>query len=309
MTDTTEQNVAPSAPAENEASLRDQIGSALDQSGFAAPEQSQATQAQREYARDQGGKFANEQNAVVKPPVWYKQEHGVAWEQLPDAFQRAVYQREREISMELQRRAESAKPWDALQQNLGEFAQELQKYGMQPTDYFAQLHTINQSLRQDPVATLQWLAGEYGVDWQGLVDQQYQRQASQDPEIANLRQTVQQMEMQLRQFQTAAQTERHQQAVSQIDAFFQNRPHRDLVQKDMALFLQTGRAQSLEEAYDLAVRLHLSMLNEQQRGQTQRAKAAAVSTVRGAPSPGANGSLKPGDLRATLEAAWEGLLS
>jgi hypothetical protein len=310
-----QQDAAPeAAPQDAAPSLRDQIGAALEQSGFVGREEAPAeTPAQREYRRDQAGKFANEQTAVVKPPAWYKPDYGVEWEKLPDPFRQALYERERAFSQEIQRRAESAKPWQSLQESLGEFSRELQNYGMQPTDYFAQLHNINQSLRQEPVATLQWLAGEYGVDWQSLVDAQYQRQATQDPEVSTLRQTVQQLEQQLRQFQSMTQQERQHQAVAQVDAFFKDRPHRDLVQQDMAMLLQNGRAQNLEEAYDMAVRLHPqlgpSMLAEQQRGQAQRARAAAVSSVRGAPSPGANGSAKPGDLRSTLEAAWEGLIS
>jgi hypothetical protein len=117
-------------------------------------------------------------------------------------------------------------------------------------------------------------------------------------------------------WQNQIQQQERAKAEAEISEFAAGKPHLDAVRGDMADLLSTGKAKTLNEAYDMAVWMRPDIrqtLIEQQRAeaqrtaaaelQAQRAKTAAVS-VKGS-SPSSGGATAPsGSLRDQLAAAF-----
>lgn len=316
-------------------SIREALESAM---GGAPQGETAEEKAARDYARDEAGRFAKAQEDAAKAaqeapkqpeapvwrPNWYKDEFG-DWRQMPEPFRQALQERERAFAVEIQRRAEALKPWDTVNQALTEYQQELQAAGVTPHQYVQNLVQADRYLRTQPVEALQWIAKSYGVDLAQLAQQAIQGEQALTPEqrqyraeLEELRQLKAQQENWLRQQQEQQRLaqeaqERAEMAriEAEIQAFAKDRPHFETVRGLMAPLMDSGAASTLAEAYDMAVRAHPElgprMLAEQQRAQAQKAKAAGVSSLRGAPTPGAS-SANPKDLRASLEAAWDSMM-
>lgn len=158
------------------------------------------------------------------------------------------------------------------------------------------LLTVESSLRNPATAPqmVQQLAQAYGVDLAALVNgspQPQRQQPSFDPNII-----PQLVERQVTEKLTAYQQD--QALNSEIQQFASARgtdgqvahPHFETVKSTMGILLQSGQAQTMQEAYDKAIWLSPEtrpqpqiQVNNQQ--QVQRAKRAAVS-VNGAPQNG-----------------------
>jgi hypothetical protein len=191
--------------------------------------------------------------------------------------------------------------------------------GMKPEQAISALLKADHTLRtSDPQTRLDYfmqLAGEYGVNLQGMPQGQQQ---AVDPtifalknELANVRGEVQTWKQQ----QEAAE-----QAVlsNEIEGFAQKAEFFEEARPEMIKLLQSGVAETLEDAYDRAVygnrELREKVLSAQQAEQNAKmaaeknraakaARAAAVS-VRSA-TPGANTAPKAQSRRALIEEAFE----
>lgn len=319
-----------------EATPAPSIREALEGAMNAAPSSETAEEkAARDYARDEAGRFAKAQEEAAKAaqeapkqpeapawrPNWYKDEYG-DWRQMPEPFRQALQERERAFAVEIQRRAEALKPWETVNQALTEYQQELQAAGISPHQYVQNLVQADRYLRADPIAALQWIAKSYGADLAQIAQQATQQETALTPEQRAMRAELERLESlriqqenwlrqqqeQQRQAQEAQERAEMARIEAEIQAFAKDRPHFETVRGLMAPLMDSRAASTLAEAYDMAVRAHPElgprMLAEQHRAHAQKAKAASVSSLRGAPTPGAS-SANPKDLRASIEAAWD----
>jgi hypothetical protein len=305
--------------------VEDDIGALLDEAneGREAPE--------RQYNRDEVGKFAPRpreeapapaQAAPVQTPqeppwkpVWYKDDYG-DWSKLPEPLRQALREREQGIERKLQEVGGPANNWRQLEQMLQPWQQQLQQAGVQPAEYFAQLHQANEFLLQDPVRALAWLAQENGVDLVDFAQQVLgQTSAGRDPTVAYLKQQVEQLEDQLHRVSTTQQSfTQAQQAArdaalrDEVETFGKDKPHFSELKPVMARLLQAGEAHDLPSAYEKAVWLHPDarerILQDQRRTNVSRARAQAVSP-RGAPIAGGRAS---NGARLSLEDEIAGLI-
>lgn len=214
---------------------------------------------------------------------------------------------------EFKSHSERAKAYDAV---IAPYQQHLQKLGVDAPTAINALMRADVTLRtSDPATKAQYfaqLAREYGIDLGQVqappqVDPQTQYLMGQ---LNELRQSQQLWQNQLQQQEQA----KAQQELSQFATA--ERPHFDAVRVDMADLLETGKAQSMQEAYEMAVWMRpdiRSTLIEQQRAeaqrkaietaQAQRAKTAAVSVKGSSPIAGGVQPVK-GSLREILEAGF-----
>lgn len=188
--------------------------------------------------------------------------------------------------------------------------------GVDAPTAIAKLFQADHTLRYSDPATkarfLGQLAQEYGVDLG-----QVQNAPPIDPNVQYLQQQTQLMQQQLQQFHQQQEMREQAGYQSEIQKFASDpaHPHFEAVKEDMALLLQTGKAQDLKDAYDTAVWMRADIrqsLVEQQRAeaqrtateqaQSQRAKSAAVSVKGSSPAGGGVQPVK-GSLRDQIEAA------
>jgi hypothetical protein len=267
------------------------------------------------YSRDDAGRFAQKQaeeaaaaaKAPADPasqpwrPMWYKDEFG-DWQKMPEPFRNALKERESAFERKLQEVGQPANTWKSLEQKIAPYAQELAASGVQPAQYFEQLHAANEYLRTDPEAAIKWLADSQGVDLIALADKIYaeaggQQQQPADPQISQLQQHIARLEQQLGGVTSFQQQTLEQQRqaelnkrLSEVDEFAKDKPHFDALEPTMVRLMKGGEANGLADAYEKASWLHPEVreriLADQRKTGVSRARAAAQSPRNGAVTNG-----------------------
>ncbi len=167
---------------------------------------------------------------------------------------------------------------------------------------------------QTKARAIQQVCQQYGVDLNLVA----QAPGPANPEVDQLRQQLQQLQGQWTQRQQQERQQIEQQVLTQVETFGQDpkHPHFKAVSAHMGALMQAGQAETMEQAYEMAVwarpELRTQLLaaqtaqqtqTQQTRQRTEKARAKAVS-VRGgpggytAPNPNPNASV-----RESLEAA------
>ena len=205
----------------------------------------------------------------------------------------------------------------AFEQAIAPYAQNIQQLGLDAPQAIQRLLHADHTLRNsDPVTKAQYLqslAHEYGIDLN--LAQQPQNIDPQTQYLMNqlneLRQTQQMWQNSLQQQeQTKANHELAQFATAEKEHF-------DAVRNDMADLLEAGKAQSLQDAYEMAIwmrpDIRQTLIERQQtearrqqeeQARNQRARAASVS-VRGSSPTSSSSQTVAGSLRDILEAQFD----
>lgn len=269
----------------------------------------------------------SEPKSKVPPPSSWKKDHWGSWEKIAtENPQLADYlnQREGEFAKGVstyKQEYESVKPLaDAIQPLLPT----LQQYGIQPAQWITNMGQAHHSLvfgtPQQKLQMFTKLAQDYQVPLQALYDPQAQQQFL-------MQQTLQpQVQQQPNIDELFEKKWIEKSAVSELDQFTSAKdgsgnplyPHYERVRDDMALFLESGKAQDLKSAYEKAIRLHDDIwqaeqdakhtasqkaAQEAQQRQVNKAKATAVSPRTA--TPGVTTAKTPTGIRAAIESAVE----
>ena len=273
----------------------------------------------REDGRDEKGRFApkepKEPEAKAaeaeeapapeeKKPEYVRAPHGwsvaakAAYGELPEAVKEAIAKREEEVSQGFARYGGLKQYAEIAERNGTTLAQAVNDYakiedGLR-RDFVSGIDAINARFGINPVQFIQAYAARHGVDFTG----QQTAQAGYQPPSVDPDAIIQRA--------TAAIEEKFaaRESLTAIEQF-KNDPQNQYfenVREDMAILLQTGKAKTLQEAYDRACWMHPEiravLLKSQNTNATssnaaavQKAKAASKA-VGGAPSPGFNPGTK-----------------
>lgn len=195
---------------------------------------------------------------------------------------------------EFKSHSERAKAYD---QAFAPYRQHLQTLGVDEPTAISKLMKADYTLRtSDPITKATYfkqLAQEYGVDLN--IEPQ-----NIDPNTRYLMDQLNQLRQQQQMWQNQVQSQEQTRVQSELAQFATDeRPHFDAVRSDMADLLETGKAEDLQEAYDMAVWMRPDIrqtLLDQQRAEVQRkaaeqaqalkAKAASVSVKGSSPMSG-----------------------
>lgn len=204
----------------------------------------------------------------------------------------------------------------AYESAIAPYRQTIQSMGMDEPAAIAALLQADHTLRySDPATKAQYLAQlaqQYGVDLG-----QVQAPQPVDPQVQYLQQQMSALRQQQMLWQNSIQQQEQAKAHQELEGFSgSGKTHFEAVRNDMADLLESGKAASLEQAYEMAIWMRPDIrqtLVEQQRIEAQkqyeekqrltRAKSASVS-VRGS-SPSSSGTQPvTGDLRSILESQF-----
>lgn len=301
-------------PEEHDDGLDAALGAALDEQaeGGAPPE--------REYARDDSGKFARKEQTTEETPspdaapaapvdgdkapslpktwspLWWKNEFG-EWEKMPEGLRKQLEQREREAQQGINERAQKLKTWEPIEQFFSANAQRLQQAGVTGQQYVSNLINADEYIRNDPAAGLKWLAESYGIDLYQLADWAAQQGGQQparngggdDQYTKRLEQRLAQLEQ---RFDPAriAQEEQRKAAEQHVAAWAKDKPYFAELRADMGALSTRYPEATLDELYERAMWAHPTLrqrIQSDQRAQeVQRARAAAVSPRTSSSPPG-----------------------
>ena len=274
-------------------------------------------------ARDDSGKFVKQDTAEEpvwkRPPASWKKDYHEAWATADPRIQEYAWQREEQMRKGVQPLLSKAQYADDMQKVMAPYENTIRGLGMEPTQAVKALmeadHTLRTTNGEQRAAYFRQLAQQYGVSLDGnsnfpQVDQNY---SSLQNELIDLRGKLTSWEQ-----QTEAQ--QNQVLLNEIDQFSQGAEHFESVRPTMIQLLQGGVAETLQEAYDKAVRiddnLYESMVQSQQAEKASKrsadlnraakaARSAAVS-VRSS-TPGTNTAPKAQDRRSLLAEQFDGI--
>lgn len=287
----------------------------------AKPEAKPAEQAEQvEQGQATTQHSASDASDDVAPSSW-KRDIAEKWAELPTEVKAEIQRREAEYHQGIERYKPAVQFAQEMNAAITPYVRNIQASGVPAPQAMNHLLMIEDKLRngdeQAKLQTLVKIAADYGIDLQKA------GQTPPDPRMWQMEQQLQQERMARENYQRS-QADRDNQAVtSEIEAFAsaEGHEHFESVKADMAVMLQSGMAQSLQDAYDKAVwarpELRQSLVEKErteaekratEQAQRTKAKSAAVG-VKGSP-PNSSGALPANaSLEDTVAAAMDGLIS
>ena len=258
---------------------------------------------------------AEEVKPVSRPSTW-KKEYVQIWDKMEKGeqiskddftkFAEYANQRESEYKKGVSTYKAEADRAKSYENAIAPYADNLQRRGIQPTQYIENLVRAEQILSNAPydqkVQVFQKLAADYGIQLNG-------GQVTQlDPYTQQLMNQLNMVNQEVSSIKGRFAQEENQRLMNEIQKYQSdtaNYPHFDVVREEMAQLLELGKAQDLETAYKKAVRMNDDVWSlEQERllkdakqsavkaQQVAKAKAAAVSPKSVTPS---GRVIEPGD--------------
>ena len=254
------------------------------------------------------GKNEEKEEKVTRPSTW-KKEYVTIWDKMESGeqiskedftkFAEYANQRESEYKKGVSTYKAEADRAKSYENAIAPYAQDLQRRGIQPTQYIENLVRAEQILSNagydQKVQVFQKLASDYGIQLNG------NGQVTQlDPYTQQLMNQLNMVNQEVSSIKGRFAQEENQRLMGEIERVrsdVEKFPHFDVVREEMAQLLELGKAQDLETAYKKAVRMNDDVWAlEQDRllkdakqsavkaQQVAKAKAAAVSPKSTTPS-------------------------
>jgi hypothetical protein len=248
------------------------------------------------------------QERITRPSTW-KKEYVNIWDKMEKGeqiskedftkFAEYANQRESEYKKGVSTYKAEADRAKSYENAIAPYAQDLQRRGIQPTQYIENLVRAEQILSnagyEQKLQVFQKLAQDYGIQLNGNG-----QVAQLDPYTQQLMNQLNMVNQEVSSIKGRFAQEENQRLMGEIERVrsdVERFPHFDVVREEMAQLLELGKAQDLETAYRKAVRMNDDVWElEQDRllkdskqsaikaQQVAKAKAAAVSPKSTTPS-------------------------
>lgn len=288
--------------------------------------------------RDESGRFASktevkaepatepatepaEEPVWAKPPASWKKEYHEHWLKADPKMREYAYQREEQMRKGVEPLLSKAQFADAMNAALEPYLPTIRGLGLTPDKAVAALAQADHTLRtSSPEQRLQYfmqLAQSYGINLQGQVQGQ-SPSPTVDPMVYALQNELNMVRGEVMGWKQQQEMAENQKLLDEINSFSTKAEYFEEARPTMIQLLQSGVAQTLDEAYNKAVRLNEELFDKVQSARqaqvaskqsselnkaAKAARAAAVS-VRSA-TPGANTAPKAQGRRALLEEAFD----
>lgn len=280
-------------------------------------------------ARDEAGKFVKQEAETVsqaedpvwkRPPASWKKDYHEVWKTADPRIQEYAWQREEQMRKGVEPLITKAQFADEIQKAIAPYEQTIRGLGLQPSQAIQALmqaeHTLRTGNPDQRAAYFRQLAQQYGVNIEGNSS----IAANSNPDFYALQNEINSLKGKLSTWEAQSESQQNQVLLNEIDDFAQKAEHFEAARPTMIQLLQSGVAQTLQEAYDKAIRmddnLFESMLQSRQAEEAAKrsanlnkaakaARSAAVS-VRSS-TPGTNTAPKAQDRRSLLAEQFDGL--
>jgi hypothetical protein len=301
---------------------------AILEQGFEAAEKGEPVEAS---GRDDRGRFApkvEEPLQEAEPPVWrrppasWKKDYHDVWQKADPKMQEYAWQREEQMRAGVEPLLAKAQFADTMQEAIAPYLPTIQGMGLTPEKAVSALMQADYTLRtaapQQKMQLFAQLAQSYGINLGAMgANPQAAPQNSVDPLVWQLQNELNNVRGEVMGWKQQQEMQQNQQLLGEINQFSLKADHFEEARPTMIQLLQSGMAETLEEAYDKAIRLNPDLYEQVSKAQqaeqaakqakefnraAKAARAAAVS-VRSA-TPSANTAPKAANRRALLEEAF-----
>lgn len=312
-----EQQLAPTteaaAPAAPETSVRETLEAAYE--AASGPE------------RDESGKFAADKNSPAPeeaaaperpaPPEGWGDKAKVDWNRLPRSVQDEVLSRTA---------APPSAPPDPLAPVFQQLRGTFQGRGIVPEQGITAFAQIVGQLYEDPRATLQTLAKQFGVTDLGADNPPKSEAAQQweDPavtavkaELADIKAWKAAQEREAQSAKAAVEQRVYRDVTTEIESFAKDKPDFAKVRPQMAALMQSGQAKDLADAYDQAIWANpqtraAQIERTQKAAEAERAAAAAKARTSASVNVRSDTTASPAparDIRDTMSRTYDAVMS
>ena len=289
--------------------------------------------------RDESGRFTKgraeaapaeeppaEEPAWSKPPASWKKEYHDYWLKADPKLREYAWQREEQMKKGVEPLLSKAQFADSVNQAIQPYVQTITGLGLKPEQAIANLMGADYALRtaspEQKKQLFYQLARSYGIQVDSPPAQDGQMapsaQGSIDPMVWQLQNELNMVRGEVMGWKQQQEMVQNQQLLNEINDFSGKAEYFEDARPTMIQLLQSGVAETLEDAYEKAIRLDSALFEKVQSAQqaeiaakqaaeknraAKAARAAAVS-VRGS-TPGTNTASKAQSRRALLEEAFD----
>lgn len=299
----------------------------------------EAAAPQEQRVRDEVGRFAKaeaveaaksatvEKDEVPKedplwkrPPASWKKDYHEPWNTVDDRVKEYVWTREEQMRKGVEPLLTKAQFADAVQESIAPYMTTIQGLGLKPEQAIGALAQADHILRTSPpeqkAQYFVQLAQQYGINLNGVQP----NAAPVDPNFFALQNELNSVRGEVLSWKQQQEAAQNQALLGEINSFAQTKEHFEAARPTMIQLLQSGVAETLEDAYDKAIRLDPELFNSVQQAQqaqeaakrsaelnraAKSARAAAVS-VRSS-TPGTNTATKAQDRRSLLAEQFDAM--
>jgi hypothetical protein len=284
--------------------------------------------AQVDRVRDEAGRFATEAPQAQtntpqevkaeeeplwrRPPASWKKDYHEIWKTADPKLQEYAWQREEQMRAGVEPLIQKAQFADQMHEVIQPYINTIRGLGIEPTQAVKALMEADHTLRNsDPQTRMNYfmqLAQSYGINLGN------QPMAPVDNTVYSLQNELNKIRGEIGSWKEAQEQQQNMALLGEINNFATRAEYFEEARPAMIQLLNAGLAQTLEEAYDKAIRLtpelfetvqqqHNAKVQQQRSMEANRAakaaRAAAVS-VRSS-TPGSNTASKAQDRRSLLE--------
>lgn len=215
--------------------------------------------------------------AAIDAPLSWSAEMKAKWANVPPEVQPYVAQREAEAHKRISELGQQVKAFEPFQKHFEPLRQAAARNGASADQGLERLLAANEFLDRDPARAIQWLAEAYGVDLFSAAP----AEGDKSDYIRSLESRLERAERLASESHSKvtarerSEQEREQASIaSSITEFAKDKPHFEAVRTHMAGLMQTGVAQTLQEAYEMAVyanpETRKTLLEEQRKAEDER---------------------------------------
>jgi len=234
-----------------------------------------------------------ETSKFADPPSRFSPDAKAAWATAPDPVKAEITRAVSELEGGIEQYKQAYEPFR-------EFAENLKSNGQDFQNVIAHYTGIEQKLANDPIGGLDQICQNMGLTLRQVAEHVSgqtpdQHAGKQEATINELRNELATIKQELGGVSTTIKSQTEAQTLKEIETFAADKPRFDELSNDVAFFLSNGRAQDLQEAYNLAERLNPTpqvetpapVAQATQTTETAQTRKGKLSTT-GAPSSGSN---------------------
>lgn len=243
------------------------------------------------------------EQADSRAPSSWRKEAQAEFAKLSPLVKDEILRREDSIHKGIEQYKGAAQRGQAFDEAAQPYTSLLQQLGVQPQEAFKALLNAESQLRNGSPAqkaqmTLK-LISDYGIDRDAVLQAlQGGEQPQVDPAYQQLHQKVQSLESQQAERERTDRARESEALNSEIARFSQGKEHFEAVRDDMAALIQVGKAKTLDEAYQKAIRLNDDVWKAEQAkqraaDQTELAKRAKEAKRSASVNVASRGVIQP----------------
>lgn len=237
---------------------------------------------------------------AIDAPVSWSAEQKAKWAALPPDTREYIAQRDKESHEAISRAGQQIKAFEPIGKVIEQFGHVFQKNGLQPHEGIARMMAVNEMLETDAPSAIREIAKAYGVNLSGETEQ------NADPanrEVAELKAELAKVKSHLTAQDRQREAAANETLAREIADFAKDKPHFESVRKVMAGLMNSGAAETMQEAYDRAVyadpTIRQSLLADEQTKAEEKRKADEAERVKAAKkAAGVNVKSSPGQSNA-----------